>query len=169
MSKSLRIAITKTCNLSCTYCCMEYDWVKDKFTAYSDIQGVPNLIQYDSYCITGGEPLLYLEKTLTTAKYLKEYTGKKVYLYTNGLLLTDEIATQLHKNIDGVTVGIHDNLMEVLGKVLPASLKIPIRLSIWEKELTESNTKMLAELKIPYTLWTMDDCDITYKEDWISV
>jgi organic radical activating enzyme len=79
--KTARVIITFDCERSCDYCCNKYKSLMDKGIHIDDI--VP-LFNYDEICITGGEPMLYPERTLTIIKRLKQYVKQttKIYLYT---------------------------------------------------------------------------------------
>lgn len=101
--KTLRLIITLDCNLSCEYCCNNIPEVKDKFQ-YKKLEDI-NFKNYDSICITGGEPLLNEDFIRNTLLELYRWsTPKQIYIYTNGLLLT---RPSIAWAFDGINIGLH--------------------------------------------------------------
>jgi len=148
---------------------MEYDWVKEKFHTFKNLSDVPNLDSYKAFNITGGEPLMCPTTAWKMAKHLKEAYNKPVYIYTNGVHLYGNTAKTFVGFVDGFNVGIHDNFDKVMTNIFEANEHVPVRVAIWEKELTPMIKNTLEAMKIEYKTWKMDDCDVSYKEDWIKV
>ena len=95
--------INGICNASCFYCPTSQREAgipttnnlffedKEKYVSYLKLFG------FQGASISGGEPLLTLDKTLSYIEAVKDELGDKIYLwlYTNGILLTKEIAQSL--------------------------------------------------------------------------
>ncbi len=60
MKKTLRLLLTLDCNLTCQYCCNNISEINSKFIKkkLDDI----NFDAYSNVCISGGEPLVQLQK-----------------------------------------------------------------------------------------------------------
>lgn len=104
---SARLLVGLGCNLDCSYCCNKSPAVRSQFfTGYTTAT-----IRYHEYrdiCISGGEPLLYLEKVWDIVARAK-YAGCNSYLYTNGTLLTqDRLKRLLKAGVHCVNVSLHD-------------------------------------------------------------
>jgi MoaA/NifB/PqqE/SkfB family radical SAM enzyme len=103
--------VTKACNLNCVYCYFSASRpLPDEMTAEDFISFWPDLIELRPRKIvfTGGEPLLrpdilQLLRTLRDAD-----SAHKVFrhLNTNGLLMTPELAAELHQLVDEVRVSL---------------------------------------------------------------
>ena len=83
--KIARVLITTGCNLKCTYCCNKIPEVQDTFKMVTFDQFVENANQYDVINISGGEPMLVIEKMQGLIRCIEysEFKGD-LYLYTNG-------------------------------------------------------------------------------------
>jgi molybdenum cofactor biosynthesis enzyme MoaA len=149
MSNALKILITWDCNLDCDYCCNKQKEVKESFKPITYQQISES--NYDTYQITGGEPLLKScrDKLFATLSMIPK--GKPVYLYTNGVYLTYHLAQilKMHK-VKGINIGWHqqpinwDELREI-------NKHIPIRL--WVQDI---ETESPVGFEIRY--WHMNDC-----------
>lgn len=125
----LMIDITTKCNMNCFYCLRHFE---DSGNNISD-ETLAKILEYivEYYRLTrkpltiqpwGGEPLVALEKIFFIYDYLKKADVRfHLLIQTNGILLTDEVARQLHdRNIDvGVSIDgcqtIHDMHRKDLG------------------------------------------------------
>ncbi len=95
--------ITGECNARCFYCPTPQDAAGVPGTNNLDFPKVDDYVDYlDEFGFTGaslsgGEPLLELEKSLQYLRKIRARLGDRVYLwmYTNGLLLTDGVARRL--------------------------------------------------------------------------
>lgn len=149
--KTARIIVTKKCNLSCSYCCNELDSVKDKMirTSLSDI----NMNDYDVICITGGEPLLNIEKVFDV---LEAAIDKKVYLYTNGYLLSEYLIERLKVHgLSGINIGIHDP-KEIMKFFVKFDYHSFIRFHLQDIYKARIHRGMVERFKF----WTMNDCEM---------
>ena len=88
--KTLRVSLLRKCNLSCVYCTMGEDEVKENNalqhsvsanTLLQQIQQLHSALQLETVRLTGGEPLLYDLKPLT--KTLQQ-AGFRTHLETSG-------------------------------------------------------------------------------------
>jgi MoaA/NifB/PqqE/SkfB family radical SAM enzyme len=88
------ISVTESCNLSCSGC-----WISGGGKKSLSIQQLDGIITESKrkgsyfFGILGGEPLMYKGLTNVMAKYPDCY----FQLFTNGILLTDEVAMRLKK------------------------------------------------------------------------
>ena len=91
-------------------------------------------LEYKEYKITGGEPLLALGKVLALASGIKNHSpDSKIYVYTNGLLLTEEIAKELETNgVTALTVSPHQYLNRAT--LIKIHAILPILISIGDIE-----------------------------------
>jgi len=109
----LELQITTGCNLRCRHCYigpsrmteLTLETIGDILDEFQKMQGLRLLI-------TGGEPLVHT-KFREINRLLPEYAFRKV-LFTNGILLSDELVESLNVNeiqvsIDGIGEG-HDSL-----------------------------------------------------------
>jgi len=95
--------ITGECNARCFYCPAPQDAPGVPGTNNLDFPKVDDYVDYlaefgfTGASLSGGEPLLELEKSLLFLRKIRDRLGDRVYLwmYTNGLLLTDETVRRL--------------------------------------------------------------------------
>lgn len=119
--KLLYWEVTAACNQACKFCynnCEEYT----RDNELSSIQG-EDLIEYFSrvgiknIIFTGGEPLLCFDRTLNWIKKCKSL-GLSTELFTNGILLTNEIIEKLKDTgLDYCRVSIHSTDENVHDKI----------------------------------------------------
>ena len=91
------------CNATCFYCPTSQDATEDpvtngiSFTNPADYAEYVALFGFTGVSISGGEPLLTLDRTLAYLDAVRRRCGAAVHLwmYTNGTLLTREIAGEL--------------------------------------------------------------------------
>jgi GTP 3',8-cyclase len=93
--KTLRVSLLSRCNLSCVYCTMGEDEVKENNlhqhpvsaeTLLQQIQQLHSILDIETVRLTGGEPLLYHE-LVPLIKGIKQIGIPKIKLTTNGFLL----------------------------------------------------------------------------------
>lgn len=103
-----RVIITQKCNRSCHYCCNTPEMI-DSATKIPDLS---SLAEFDTICVTGGEPMLQPARTLQIIKELRKQQpnrtgsiGRKIYLYT--AFATIDILTMLDEGLDGVHYTLH--------------------------------------------------------------
>jgi len=112
--KKLRLLVTQLCNRSCAGCCNK-EW---------NLNGLPQVMiteeydKYDEVIITGGEPLLFPDKTVDLAKSIKILNPNiKVYLYTAHIRAFWNTFMRLNKTadlayFDGFHITIHEDVDE---------------------------------------------------------
>ena len=89
----LRISVTDRCNFRCFYCMPEegMEWLPhDQVLSYEEILRVVRIttdLGFDSYHITGGEPLLRKDLPLLVSGMLNVQPNMDLALTTNGILL----------------------------------------------------------------------------------
>lgn len=93
--KTLRVSLLSRCNLSCVYCTMGEDEVKENNThehiapaqhLLQTIQQLHKVLALETVRLTGGEPLLYHE-LIPLIKGIKQAGISKIKITTNGFLL----------------------------------------------------------------------------------
>lgn len=168
-----RVVITDDCNLSCDFCCMKDKEIYDSFVTASP--GYVATQQYDEVCITGGEPLLVLPKVIQFAALVRYFNPDvKIYLYTNGRLLTKNVAKFLSlAGIDSISISLHDfstcyNLFDF--SYIHCYI-MPIRILVGEHEESEKVVRYAEIHKMDMRVWKMDDCfdmpeEDRYRIDW---
>jgi len=102
------IEITNRCNLDCEYCYVH------KGTEVLDVAKMRELVIANEqrlsrkFNITGGEPLLYPGLVKEAAQWLRErYPQADLVLYTNGLLLNEEVVRFCNERNIAVAVSLH--------------------------------------------------------------
>jgi len=125
----LVLFITGLCNAKCFYCPLREDrkW-KDvmyvnevKISSLQDMIKEAEAMKAEGTGVTGGDPLLVLDRTVKAIKMLKEHFGEQhhIHLYTNAINLTIEKAKLLKKaGLDEIR--IHPTRNEDWRKVLIA-------------------------------------------------
>ncbi len=100
-----RIIITLACNRKCKYCANKYPHILKQARRISSVDEIG---AYKAYMITGGEPVLELDKTLRVIYQIKiKYPTKPVYVYS----AYHEIIHILDK-VDGINYTLHSNSTE---------------------------------------------------------
>ena len=161
---TIRLILFTDCKLSCAYCCNKK---KAYFSQFVPMQrSEVDFSKYEAVCLTGGEPFLKPDLVFYYLDLISSDT--RVYLYTTGLLITEE---HLHKlsgypNLKCVNVGLHyKNQIKSIHPDL--EWELPVRFMLEdttaqefiqasEGRLKESNTKQ----------WVRDVCDLP-NEDWV--
>jgi len=154
-----RIAITTECNLNCKYCCMKDPTVFSSFRECVDIKDIPDLHKYESFAITGGEPLTDPILTVLIADALKNYPGKK-FLYTNGTLADENFLPLIARAYDGINIGLHPETKKLKqSEILNINSYIPVRLLICEDSANTEFFEFVKKYNIAYRLWKINDCE----------
>ena len=101
-----RLIVTLQCNRNCHYCYNKHDSIKQ---VWRDVMLDEVVGKYDTYVITGGEPLMIkqLDRTLHVLEQLQSGGESKIYMYTSicSLHLPDIMPL-----IDGITYSVHYNM-----------------------------------------------------------
>lgn len=104
----INIKITNKCNGNCKFCIEKDGYCPKAASVQELIKATNTLHTSQNLLILGGEPLMY--------EHLEEYLNgvqnenRKIYLTTNGTLLTHEMAEMLSKYLSGINISIHHYL-----------------------------------------------------------
>lgn len=102
-----RLIITFDCKRNCSYCCNKYTKLIRQAKTVSNLDFLKG---YKEVCITGGEPLLDLKRTLKIVRKIKEINPDiKVYMYTAWFKLGDNWSISFYCLLNLLT-GIHYTL-----------------------------------------------------------
>jgi organic radical activating enzyme len=161
---TLRLLVDWQCNLKCSYCCNEQQRFRKNIKPIKSL-GVVNWDKYKFVCITGGEPLLFLDRVETVAKLSKGFN----ILYSNGLLWNQEIADKLESwGVKAANIGLHypKSFDSVIKNISGLKTNISIRFHVWNKFKEEMLNKYP---NTNFRFWTMDDCDRDNEERFVLV
>jgi molybdenum cofactor biosynthesis enzyme MoaA len=158
MVNTLRILVSWKCNLNCSYCCNEQEQFR------KDIQPVKlddiDWNRYDSFCITGGEPLLNWQTVKQVCARVPKQRNPLVILYTNGVLFGETIAKQCGDlEIRYVNVGLHSPSMfnTIIKQVAHAAQNTRLGVRFHAQDVYEADlTTRYPHLS--FRFWKMDDC-----------
>ncbi len=125
--KTLRISLLSRCNLSCMYCTMGEDEVKENnlhqhtvsaADLLTQIEQLHKVLELETVRLTGGEPLLYHE-LVSLIKGIHDIGISNIKLTTNGFLL-ERLATSLQEaGLQSVNVSldaIDENIFFLMSK-----------------------------------------------------
>lgn len=101
-NNGINIKITNMCNCDCDFC-IEKGGLNTDTKPVKTLIEATNLLDFESVLVLGGEPLLYPH----LEEYLKGIKNKRIYLTTNGTLLTDDIGEMLSKYLTAINISIH--------------------------------------------------------------
>ncbi|MBI3883788.1 MAG: radical SAM protein, partial [Sphingobacteriales bacterium] len=166
--KTLRVSLLNRCNLSCVYCTMGADDVKENVHAtpalssqglLAIIQQLHSVLQLQTIRLTGGEPLLY-HYLNDIIKGIKDMGIPEIKLTTNGFLLErmakpmkDAGMSSINVSLDAVDEDVfflmakRNHLQKVLNGIdaaLNAGLEVKINAVIM-KGINESQVLPLLE------------------------
>lgn len=127
------------CNAACYYCPIPesrrtgMSWANEEKAGGADaILEACSRTGAAGASITGGEPLLYLEKVTGLARALKESFGQKfhVHTYTNGILATEERMRRLaDAGVDEIRihpVGDRRCIRAAIGTIPSVGIEVPV-------------------------------------------
>ena len=107
-NNGINIKITNKCNCNCDFCIEKGGLVTEEKPVDVLIEAT-NMLEFESVLVLGGEPLLYPH----LEEYLKGIKNKRIYLTTNGTMLTDDMAEMLSKYLAAINISIHHYTEEV--------------------------------------------------------
>ena len=106
---TIRLLIGMECNLNCIYCCNKLPEVKNRIREVK-----LNKIEwahYDNVCISGGEPLMYMNRINTIIYDIDRhpFATPRIFLYTNGILFnkTNIQFIKTWPNLTAINIGLH--------------------------------------------------------------
>lgn len=163
MIDTLRILVTNECNLNCKYCCNKT--LRHTFIPIRYLHTIPFGLYGRAICITGGEPLLHLDRvkrvvdTVYHQRFETPSWEPKVILYTNGLLLNEGLYPWfIQWGIDAVNIGLHNPAM--FDSIIERTHNFPKQQISVRYHIQDIYEEMMLE-KYPdleFKLWTMNDC-----------
>jgi cyclic pyranopterin phosphate synthase len=110
--RSLRLSVTDRCNLRCSYCMPEQDYVwlprEDMLTfeEMADLTGYFTDLGVDRVRLTGGEPLLRRDLPELIRLLRQNRRVTEIALTTNGILLPDQAEALYEAGLHRVTVSL---------------------------------------------------------------
>jgi GTP 3',8-cyclase len=110
--KSLRLSVTDRCNLRCSYCMPEeeYVWLPREdvltFEEMATLAGYFTDLGVDKVRLTGGEPLLRRDLPRLIRLLLQNHNIREIALTTNGILLADHAEALYQAGLNRVTVSL---------------------------------------------------------------
>ncbi len=142
--RNLRLSVTDRCNLRCSYCMPEQDYVwlpKDDILHFEEIERVVGLftsLGVDKVRLTGGEPLLRRDLPALVSRLAAMSAIRDLALTTNGVLLESQAKALLDAGLHRITVSLDtlrrdrfqaltrsDELLRVLGGISAAAPLFP--------------------------------------------
>jgi len=103
-----RVLITEECNRRCSGCCNTYSQIMRHAQYIGSLMDLPQ--ELDEIMITGGEPMLYPEKTQRIAGELRDrYPSSRLYLYSS---LYHDNLENIIPTLDGFHYTIHEGAKE---------------------------------------------------------
>jgi molybdenum cofactor biosynthesis enzyme MoaA len=158
---TLRLIIDSRCNLSCSYCCNKIPEIRNEFR-----QAFLSEIDWQAYqtvCITGGEPLLCVDKIEAVCKRVPR--GALVVLYTNGILLDYLTAMRLvNIGVNAINVGLHkpESFHALIQQVMRAThafrRRLSVRFHVWEGYRDIVKTEHYCQNTVTFRFWKLNDC-----------
>ena len=112
--KTLRVSLLSRCNLSCVYCTMGEDEVKENNnhqhtvsvqTLLQQIQQLHSILNLETIRLTGGEPLLYHE-LVALIKGIRQIGIPQIKLTTNGFLLERLAVSMKEAGLQSINVSL---------------------------------------------------------------
>lgn len=110
--KSLRLSVTDRCNLRCSYCMPEEEYVwlpRDDVLTFEEMATLTGFftdLGVDKIRLTGGEPLLRRDLPRLIRLLLQNHNIKEIALTTNGILLSDQAQALYEAGLHRVTVSL---------------------------------------------------------------
>src|SRR5918992_431184 len=110
--KNLRLSVTDRCNLRCSYCMPEADYVwlpREDILQFEEIDRLVDSfldVGVDKVRLTGGEPLLRRELPVLVARLAAKPRIRDLAMTTNGVLLADHAASLKSAGLHRLTVSL---------------------------------------------------------------
>jgi len=161
---TLRLLVDWKCNLKCPYCCNEQERFRKDIKPITSLSEI-NWSKYKFVCISGGEPLLFIDRVIEATKLSKGFN----ILYSNGLLWNQNISNRLSdSNIKAENIGLHypKSFDSIINNVMSLKTNISIRFHVWDKYKEEMLTKYP---NVNFRFWTLNDCDRDNEERFVLI
>ena len=153
---TLRVLVSWKCNLKCSYCCNDtLPEIRSSIrpTTLDDI----DFDQYKVVCISGGEPLLFLDRVREVCMRSK---GKFIVLYTNGTIMTPQIAGDLAEwGVNAVNIGLHEpkTFHSLIRKVWDSFKGLPVSVRFHAQD---THIELATQHPgLSFRFWRMNDCE----------
>jgi cyclic pyranopterin phosphate synthase len=110
--KNLRLSVTDRCNLRCSYCMPEADYVwlpREDILHFEEIDRVVDSfldLGVDKVRLTGGEPLLRRDLPVLVARLAAKARIRDLAMTTNGVLLAEQAAALKSAGLHRLTVSL---------------------------------------------------------------
>src|SRR5688572_23059205 len=110
--RNLRLSVTDRCNLRCSYCMPEADYVwlpREDILDFEEIESLVRVFQevgVDRVRLTGGEPLLRRDLPALVAQLAALPRIRDLALTTNGVLLADQAHALKSAGLHRITVSL---------------------------------------------------------------
>jgi GTP 3',8-cyclase len=110
--RNLRLSVTDRCNLRCSYCMPEPDYVwlpREDLLGFEEISRLTDVfldLGVDKVRLTGGEPLLRRDLTTLVGMLSTKPRIRDLALTTNGVLLADHAAALRAAGLHRITVSL---------------------------------------------------------------
>jgi cyclic pyranopterin phosphate synthase len=110
--RNLRLSVTDRCNLRCSYCMPEQDYVwlpREDILQFEEIERLVDVfldLGVDKVRLTGGEPLLRRDLPLLVAALAFRPRIRDLAMTTNGVLLAQHAGTLAQAGLHRVTVSL---------------------------------------------------------------
>ena len=153
---TLRVLVSWKCNLKCSYCCND-TLPEIRASIRPTTLDSLDFSQYNVVCISGGEPLLFLDRVKDVCERAK---GKFIVLYTNGILMTPQIAGDLAAwGVNAINVGLHEpkTFHPLIRKVWDSvqGLQMSVRFHV-----EDTHTDLAIQHPgLSFRFWHKDDCE----------
>lgn len=103
-----RVLITEDCNRNCTGCCNNFESIMQHAQYIDTLYELPQFLT--EIMISGGEPMLYPERTLRITRELRDqYPLSKIYLYSS---FYNKNLEEIIPLLDGFQYTIHEGATE---------------------------------------------------------
>ena len=150
--------INGRCNLSCFYCPSSQDDIGQPTTNNLSFVSADHYLAYlqhfgfRGFSLSGGEPLLTLERSLNYLATIKKHFGDNIHswIYTNGSLVTGDILARLRDcGLDEIRFDIGaldyslDQAILAVGKIPTVTIEIPAVPE--EKQRLQNTLKQMAD------------------------
>jgi GTP 3',8-cyclase len=110
--RNLRLSVTDRCNLRCSYCMPEQDYVwlpREDILHFEEIERLVDVfldVGVDKVRLTGGEPLLRRDLPALVTRLAARARIRDLALTTNGVLLADQAAALRAAGLHRLTVSL---------------------------------------------------------------
>lgn len=153
---TLRVLVSWKCNFRCSYCCN--DTLPTVRAGIKPIQMEDlDLEPYRVVCISGGEPLLFLDRVKEVCERAR---GKFIVLYTNGTKMTPGVAARLAEwGVHAINVGLHypRTFDLLIARVKNSVGRLPMSIRF---HVEDTHTELaMRHPGVAFKFWHRDDCD----------